>query len=418
MTLASSAEKPSKTFDELMSTPIYFFAFIMNDMNINNLTEEKLLGPAFRLLKGTCSNYAELEYDLEECYKALLEKLDWKNPEGGDYPFDLTKPLHLVKIGNHQKVPVDYFFNNVLNYLQGGISTMTYTTSLTKINATQYDLPGDDIYDFAIALRMFTRSLVIQKRIEDLQLGVKSYQNKINVTRPETTKSSIGKRDPYTPCQDPQGFIYVDNSGRNRLLRSDELYKFDDGTLTRLRTSPSVITKNIRMDQNRRDLPKGIPLDSVVVLGYEKRSKSKNKGKVPTEMELVLEQTQQGTSYEVLVSAEGVKELKRKVKINGEKKESLLTLTQKPAGNPVKEILFKLNLPDHMSILRDSKVTPTKHGEITKPYSSPNFFANCFISGICKDRHGDQEKYEHVGPKVTRSQDGEITRLCKEIMLG
>ncbi|GKB93675.1 hypothetical protein Tco_0979812 [Tanacetum coccineum] len=51
--------------------------------------------------------------------------------------------------------------------------------------------------------------------------------------------------------------------------------------------------------QNRRDLPRDIPLDSVVVLRYEKRSKSKNMGKVPTEMELVLEQTQQGTSYEV-----------------------------------------------------------------------------------------------------------------------
>ncbi|GJT08214.1 hypothetical protein Tco_0842676 [Tanacetum coccineum] len=43
-------------------------------------------------------------------------------------------------------------------------------------------------------------------------------------------------------------------------------------------------------------------------------------------MELVLEQTQQGTSYEVSVSAKGVEELKRKVKINGEKKEALLTL--------------------------------------------------------------------------------------------
>ncbi|GKB54763.1 hypothetical protein Tco_0905516 [Tanacetum coccineum] len=60
----------------------------------------------------------------------------------------------------------------------------------------------------------------------------------------------------------------------------------------------------------RRDLPMDIPLDSVVVLMYEKRSKSENKGKVPTEMELVLEQTQQGTSYEVSVSAEGVEELK------------------------------------------------------------------------------------------------------------
>ncbi|GJR71737.1 hypothetical protein Tco_0084102 [Tanacetum coccineum] len=48
-------------------------------------------------------------------------------------------------------------------------------------------------------------------------------------------------------------------------------------------------------------------------------------------MELVLEQIQQGTSYEVSVSAEGVEELKRKVKIKGEKKEALLTLRQKPS---------------------------------------------------------------------------------------
>ncbi|GJT52380.1 putative reverse transcriptase domain-containing protein [Tanacetum coccineum] len=119
--------------------------------------------------------------------------------------------------------------------------------------------------------------------------------------------------------------------------------------------------------QNRRDLPRDIPLDSVVVLRYEKRSKSENKGKVPTEMELVLEQTQQGTSYEVSVSAEGVEELKRKVKIKGEKKEALLTLRQKPdsilqAGNPVKEILLKLNLHDHR-ILKD--------GGFIKPSSSP-----------------------------------------------
>ncbi|GJU71668.1 hypothetical protein Tco_1263073 [Tanacetum coccineum] len=94
MTLASSADKLSKTFDELMSTPIDFFVFIMNGLKINNLTQETLLGPTFRLLKGTRSNYDELEYDFEECYKALSEKINWENPEGSDYPFDLTKRDH------------------------------------------------------------------------------------------------------------------------------------------------------------------------------------------------------------------------------------------------------------------------------------------------------------------------------------
>ncbi|GKF63496.1 hypothetical protein Tco_0186944, partial [Tanacetum coccineum] len=32
---------------------------------------------------------------------------------------------------------------------------------------------------FNISLRMFTRSVVIQRRVEDLQLGVKSYQKKL-----------------------------------------------------------------------------------------------------------------------------------------------------------------------------------------------------------------------------------------------
>ncbi|GKC26026.1 hypothetical protein Tco_1028176 [Tanacetum coccineum] len=93
MTLASYADKLSNTFDELMSTPIDFSAYIMNRLKITNLTQETLLGPAFRLLKGTRTNYAELEYDFEECYNALSEKLNWENPEGSDYPFDLTKPF-------------------------------------------------------------------------------------------------------------------------------------------------------------------------------------------------------------------------------------------------------------------------------------------------------------------------------------
>ncbi|GJU08697.1 hypothetical protein Tco_1125127 [Tanacetum coccineum] len=280
-----------------MSTLIDFSAFIMNGLKINNLTQETLLGPAFRLLKGTCSDYAELEYDFEECYKALLEKLDWENPEGGDYPFDLTKPLPLVMSRNRQKVPVGYFFNNDLKFrLKLSMINMHYMESyigennvmrkhgygymkeivvrradnilyrfkegdfprlcindikdmiLLVVQNWLTNLSGDDVSDFAIALRMFTRSLVIQKWVEDLQLRVESYQKKINVTRPQTTISDIRKRDPYTPYQDPQGFIYVDNNGRNWLMRSDELYKFSDRTLTGLRTSLDDITKNIQME--------------------------------------------------------------------------------------------------------------------------------------------------------------------------
>ncbi|GJR36366.1 hypothetical protein Tco_1212050 [Tanacetum coccineum] len=128
--------------------------------------------------------------------------------------------------------------------------------------------------------------------------------------------------------------------------------------------------------QNQRDIPRDIPLDSVVVLRYEKRSKSEFKGRVSTEMELVLEQTQQGTSYEVSVSAEGVKELKRKVKINGEKKEALLTLRQKSAASTAAKSCqedsseFYLITGSIYTSQRGTMVIATIFDEVTKTLSS------------------------------------------------
>nr|GEV45029.1 hypothetical protein [Tanacetum cinerariifolium] len=74
---------------------------------------------------------------------------------------------------------------------------------LREIENRLTNLSVDDVSDFFVALRMFTRSVVIQKRVDDLQLGFESYQKKINVTKPETTKPGIRNRDPYTPYQDP-----------------------------------------------------------------------------------------------------------------------------------------------------------------------------------------------------------------------
>ncbi|GJU30325.1 hypothetical protein Tco_1173914 [Tanacetum coccineum] len=195
--------------------------------------------------------YVELEYDFEECYKALLEKLDWNNPEGGDYLFDLTKPLPLVMNGNCQIVqsPIKVTYDK---HALWGISH--WRDQLTRVEVMrkhrhgylreievrrvdndlytfkECDFPrlrindikdmlllivqnrltnllGNDVSDFAIALQMFTRSIVIQKRVEDLQLGVESYQKKINVTKPETS-TRHQEKDPTLHYQRPcQGFI-------------------------------------------------------------------------------------------------------------------------------------------------------------------------------------------------------------------
>ncbi|GJV37027.1 hypothetical protein Tco_1409504 [Tanacetum coccineum] len=276
-----------------------------------------------------------LEYNLEECYKVVTNRLDWTNPEGHKYPFDLSKTLPLIEVQGRQVVPADYFINNNLKYLKGGSLSRKYTTSITKTRAAKYntiegiedmvqtlwspvkvaydkytlwgishwvthvkvmkkydygyleeievrrddntlhkfkegDFPNlnmcdiedillllvqkkisnlerDVIFDLNVALRIFTRSIVILKRVEDLQLGVKSYQKKLNITKPETFRSNISKLTPYTAYKNPQGIIYLDKLKRNKLIRSDELYKFCDGTLTSVQRVLHDIASSLEM---------------------------------------------------------------------------------------------------------------------------------------------------------------------------
>ncbi|GJR28179.1 hypothetical protein Tco_1104411 [Tanacetum coccineum] len=72
----AQAEKPPISFDKLMSTPIDFLTYVMNHLNIDNLTQDHLVGPVFNILKGTCRSRVELEYNIEECYKVVTDRLD------------------------------------------------------------------------------------------------------------------------------------------------------------------------------------------------------------------------------------------------------------------------------------------------------------------------------------------------------
>ncbi|GJU23396.1 retrovirus-related pol polyprotein from transposon TNT 1-94 [Tanacetum coccineum] len=66
----------------------------------------------------------ELEYRLEEVFKATNDWLDLHNPEGKPYPHDLSKPFPLIlNERGRQVILLDHFINNDLEYLKGGSSS-------------------------------------------------------------------------------------------------------------------------------------------------------------------------------------------------------------------------------------------------------------------------------------------------------
>nr|GEW19179.1 hypothetical protein [Tanacetum cinerariifolium] len=73
--LAKQADSHS-SFNELMDTPVDFSAFLMNRLKVDTLTLELLAGLTYELMKGSCKSLLELEFFLEEVYKATIDQLD------------------------------------------------------------------------------------------------------------------------------------------------------------------------------------------------------------------------------------------------------------------------------------------------------------------------------------------------------
>ncbi|GJX86336.1 hypothetical protein Tco_0337110 [Tanacetum coccineum] len=72
-----------------------------------------------------------------------------------------------------------YFSNLHLN----DIEDMLLLIAQNKL----FNLQGDVIMDFVTDLKMFTRVIIVKNKIKDIQLGVESYQRKLNLTKPQRT---------------------------------------------------------------------------------------------------------------------------------------------------------------------------------------------------------------------------------------
>nr|GEU40931.1 Rho GDP-dissociation inhibitor 1-like [Tanacetum cinerariifolium] len=143
---------------------------------ISDLAKQADSRTSFNELMDTHS-LVDLEFFLEEVYKATTDQLDWNNPEGYQYLHNLLKPLPLIPNSR----------------------------------------------------------------------GVKIYQKKINLTKPDAYRSDLKRKEAYTAYSNPRGFVYQNKDKKNRLMRIDELHKFNDGKLNDVRTALDDRLKGTRM---------------------------------------------------------------------------------------------------------------------------------------------------------------------------
>ncbi|GJS88377.1 hypothetical protein Tco_0771013 [Tanacetum coccineum] len=85
------------------------------------------------------------------------------------------------------------------------------------------------------SLSVFIRSTVICERVHDFQLGVQSYQQKVNLTAPTITFHGIKKYKMFSiGSKLVYGIIYKNNKKEKKVMRHQETHKFRDATLKRV----------------------------------------------------------------------------------------------------------------------------------------------------------------------------------------
>ncbi|GJQ88909.1 hypothetical protein Tco_0000048 [Tanacetum coccineum] len=246
----------------------------------------------------------------------LEDQIDWANPEGDQVRIDISKPLPLSGLPGHVTIQTQFFFSKDLDYLHYGSKGSRQALSISKMKVARYHNFGlellipehmwiDDVwtYDISVSYGISHWWFNHQKFYIDRYTAESSRK----VVRTHMRILSVVRIKAYSRY----GYDYLKEITLRRVDHQE--YK--------------IAKKDFKNFQNWRDLPRDNPLVSVEVLRYDikKRSKSENKGIVPTEMELVLEQTQQVDIEKVAVRS-SLRSLKLKRIIESRAKRSSINL--------------------------------------------------------------------------------------------
>ncbi|GJU57568.1 hypothetical protein Tco_1235334 [Tanacetum coccineum] len=217
-----NAEKDSVAFDDLMGSTVDFTKFSKNCLKKDKLTKDDLEGPAFKLLKGNYRNYIELEYNIEQCYLALFDQIDWANPED-------------------------------LEYLKKGITERKYASSLTKPKAARISVDKQFGYGYLkeIVVRRSDQKEYVFKEADFSKLYLNDIEDMYLLC------DNLDLKEPYTILHEPRGVVYLNKNNGKYLMRANELYKFSDGTLNLVRDILNSRLHNFELGYNACMLKRG-----------------------------------------------------------------------------------------------------------------------------------------------------------------
>nr|GEU44639.1 hypothetical protein [Tanacetum cinerariifolium] len=109
-------------------------------------------------------------------------------------------------------------------------------------------LPLKDKNILTTTVNQWTRHLVIRQRVEDFQLGIKSYQTQLNLNKPQWDATGFEYKQDYTVIDSLKAVMFWDKYGVQMMMRFNEIHKFSDGTLQQIDEALDYRVKEFRIN--------------------------------------------------------------------------------------------------------------------------------------------------------------------------
>ncbi|GJV02674.1 hypothetical protein Tco_1336243 [Tanacetum coccineum] len=176
--------------------------------------------PAWTILP---SNVSDVENNWASTLASSYACKDWRhddflelaNPEGDQVRINVNRPLPLGGPPGHVTIQTEFFFNKDLEYLRYGSKGSSPALLISKMKATSYP-------DFGLELLVPE-----QMWIDD----VCTYDMQLNLTKPGWDATDYEFKHDYTIIESPRAVIFPINNNERKIMRFNEIYKFNDGTL-------------------------------------------------------------------------------------------------------------------------------------------------------------------------------------------
>ncbi|GJR14909.1 hypothetical protein Tco_0797561 [Tanacetum coccineum] len=245
------------------------------------LCKADLEGPAFNLVKAFHKNNedhqvrvfpslwveSERDYDISAAYGIthwwLRRKQFYINkhsePSDREAVRSQMRILSVIRVKTFEKYGYNYLREIILrraDYKEYKISKKDFKNLhpndfedlyLLNIQDKLNHLSKSDKIHLHTAVNMWIRNLVIRNRVGDLQLGIESYQTKLNLERPNWDATDYSFKEDYTIVPKPRAVIYRDRNDQRKLMRLNEIHKFSDGTLTRVMEKLDHMVKDFHL---------------------------------------------------------------------------------------------------------------------------------------------------------------------------